>query len=103
MTLRFFSNNENVALLQIALRWRRKSAGAKKAHEIGRNVAFEIAAMHAMRRDLREFRQSGEGRVDRETLSESFGERGLQGVSKIDHRIAPDRELRVATPPCRGG
>ncbi len=80
---RLFPHDENVGLLQIAFRRRRQGAGAQQAQQFRRNVAGEVAPVHAMGGDAPQFVEPGQRGVDRDALPETLGKRGLQWSGRV--------------------
>jgi hypothetical protein len=71
------AHHHDIGLLQIALRGRRKRAGAQQAHELRLDRTRQEAPVHAMAGDPRQLVQSPEIGIDRTRLAEPFGERIL--------------------------
>ncbi len=71
-------DDDDVALLQIALGRRRQRAGAQEPQRVGRNRLRKETAVAAMARHGGKFGKAEKVGIDRNALAEAFGERVLQ-------------------------
>src|SRR5439155_26214913 len=69
------SDNEDVALLQVAPRGRRERAGAEKPQQRGFDDLVAVAPLRAMTRDSRKLIQTGKARIDAEGFAKTLDQR----------------------------
>src|SRR5437764_10776678 len=67
-------DNEDVALLQVALRRRRERAGAEEPQQRGFNALVAVAAVRAMTRDTGKLIQTRKARIDADVFAKTFKE-----------------------------
>ena len=64
------AHDEDIGLLQVALRRRRERAGAQQTQQFRLDRSRQVLPVHTPRRQARKLVKAGEGRIDGDILAE---------------------------------